>query len=689
MKLPFWQKLNYLSDKDKEFIKKAFVFAQKAHQGQKRASGEPYFNHPLRVASLLADYKMEKEVVAAGLLHDAWEDAGVKLEEIQRQFGKVVAHLVDGVSVVGKIQTKAKLDFAGREDERKNILRLQKLILASAQDIRVIFIRLLDRKDNLQTLNVFPLSKQKRKAKETLLIYAPLAKKIGMGQLGGELEDMAFKYLYPQIYTRIKKLRAENLPLARSAIKAVERKIKKELKQAGIKVIESDHRIKHLYSLYQKLKRYNMDISRIYDLAALRLIVNSKEDCYRALGVIHSLFPPVPGRIKDYIAHPKPNGYQSLHTTVFVKGKRPIEIQIRTQKMHHHAEYGLAAHWLYKEEYSAKDIMAWLKTLKLALKRNYSLKNLFSDYIYVFTPKGEVVELPKGATVLDFAYAIHTEIGEKAKIGLVNGSAKPLDFVLSNAQMVEIKTASTPQVSPLWLDKVSTPQAKSKIKSFLRRQDKEEKIKEARTNLLDQLSLLGIDEQKWEERKEEIFNSSNLTEEEFFLHFYEGEIKLQRIINRFFVPTEKRRSPKRELLPKVLIAGEKNIKTKIAQCCRPRAHHSIIGYVSQEGTVSIHRKKCPTLAFLDKDRFVPAWWEGSEEEIEIEAWDRPGLLKDVAEVFYRRNINILAVESGKPQGSITKIRVVIEKPIVLNLAKLGEELTHIQGVKKVKFASIS
>lgn len=689
MKTSFWQKLSYLSKKDKEFVEKAFVFAKKAHQNQKRASGEPYFNHPLRVALYLAEHKMEKEVIAAGLLHDVCEDTDISLETIRKKFGQVVANLVDGVSVIGEIQTKARLNFAGSENEKKNILRLQKLILSSIKDIRVIFIRLLDRKDNLETLAVFSPQKQKRKAQETLLIYAPLAKKIKMGKLGGELEDMAFKFLFPNLYQQVKKIRDKNLPLARSSIKLVEKTIKKELKKARVKVIKSDYRLKYLFSFYQKLKRYNMDVSRIYDLVALRLIVSSKEDCYRALGVIHDVFPPMPGRIKDYIAHPKPNGYQSLHTTVFVANRAPVEIQIRTLKMHHHAEFGLAAHWLYKEKYSSKDIAHWLKALKLALKKNYSLKKLFADHIYVFTPKGEVVELPKGATVLDFAYAIHTEVGERAKMGFVNGKIKPLDFPLRNSQVVEIKTAKEPQVNSLWLDKVKTSEARAKIRSFLKSQNKEQKIKEAEKNFLDQLSFLGIDRKKWEEKKKYILNFYRLSERDFFLHFYEGEIKLQRIINRFFLSTKETPRPvKSKTLPKVLVAGEKTIKTKMAQCCRPKPGHSIIGYVSQRGEVSIHHAECPSLVFLDKTRLVPAWWEGVEEELEIVAWDRPGLLKDIAGVFAKKNINISVVESGESINHLAKIRVVIERPIMLNLTKLAEELGHVQGVKEIHFSNL-
>ena len=689
MKTSFWQKLSYMSKKDKGFVKKAFLFAQKAHQNQKRTSGELYFNHPLRVAKYLADYKMEKEVIAAGLLHDVCEDTKISLERIKQEFGKEVANLVDGVSVIGRIQTKARLNFAGSENERKNILRLQKLILSSIKDIRVIFIRLLDRKDNLKTLDVFPAEKQKRKAQETLLIYAPLAKKIEMGKLGGELEDMAFKYLYPETYKQVKKVRDKNLPIAHSAIQLLEKTIMKELEKTQIKVLKSDYRVKYLYSLYQKLKRHNMDISQIYDLVALRIIVSSKEDCYRALGIIHDVFPPVPGRIKDYIARPKPNGYQSLHTTVFVKKKAPVEVQIRTLKMHHQAEHGLAAHWLYKEKYPAKDIMGWLKTLKLALKKNYNLKKLFADNIYVFTPMGEIVELPQGATVLDFAYAIHTEVGERAKMGFVNGQIKPLDFPLHNRQVVEIKTANTPQVSSLWLDKVKTQEAKAKIRSFLKKQNRGGKIKEAKKSFLEQLKFLGITEKRWEEKKKSVLNHFYLKEEDFFLKFYEGEVKLQRVVNRFFLSTREEAHPtKKKSLPKVLVAGEKNIKTKIAQCCQPQPHQSIVGYVSRKKEISIHHSKCPMLAFLDKDKIIPAWWQGKEEELEIAAWDRPGLLKDVAEIFSKRNINILVVESKKPVNHLAKIRVVIERPVVLDLTKLAEDLKSVQGVKKIAFSNL-
>ncbi len=684
-----FEKLSYLSPRDRSFVKKAYLFAKKAHLGQRRASGEPYISHPLKVAEYLADYRFEKEVISAGLLHDVCEDTEVSLKDIEKRFGKTVALLVDGVSFLGKLQTHAKLDF---EKSRRKIelSKLQKLILAGAKDIRVIFIRLLDRKHNLKTLSVFPPQKQKRKAKETLLLYAPLAKKLGMGKLGGELEDLAFKYLYPEIYRQIKKLRAKYLPGTKKVIKSVERKLKKELKKRGIKVVASDCRIKHLYSLYQKLKRYEMDISRIYDLAALRIIVKTKEDCYRTLGVIHQFFPPMIGRIKDYIAHPKPNGYQSLHTTVFVKGEKPIEIQIRTLKMHYHAEYGLAAHWLYKEEYSAKDISLWLKTLRFSLRKKYDLSQIFKDSVYVFTPRGEVKELPEGATALDFAFAIHTDIGLRAQIALINGKPASLETPLQNGDIVEIKTASRPLTSALWLEKVKTPEARRKIRSFLRQQDKSEKISATKKMVLARLKTFGISADKWEQKMEEILRTFNLKEpEELYLKLSEGEIKLGRVLHRFFFAPTKSQIPRtRKVKGEVVVSGEENLKVKFAQCCHPEPPDKIVGYVSKEGIISVHKTTCPMLAYLDKTRFLPAWWKGEQKALRIVALDRPGLLKDIAEIFAEHQINILAIHSGPPdRENITEIEVAFEQPAVLDLFQLADKLHQVQGVKQVIFMS--
>jgi len=677
------KKLSYLSREDRKFVKNAFDLALKAHRGQKRSSGVPYFFHPFKVALFLAEHKLEKEIIAAGLLHDVCEETNITLENLKKEFNEEVTLLVDGVSAIGKIQNQASFNFKN-QNEKRQTLKLQKLILASAKDIRVIFIRVLDRKHNMEDLEVFSRKKQIRKAKETLQIYAPLAKKIGMSQLGSELEDRAFLYLYPNLYKKIKILREKNLPGTLYLIGTVKQKIIKEAKKRKIKVLEINHRTKTLYSLYKKLKHH--DISRVYDLVALRLIVRSKKECYEILGLVHGLYKPMIGRIKDFIAHPKYNGYQSLHTTVFIKGEKPLEIQIRTLKMHHHAEFGLAAHWIYKEEYSKKDIIEWIKTLNLALTKNYNLEGFFKNQIFIFTPKGKVIELPSGSTALDFAFAVHTEIGEKTKMVLVDGQIQPLDYRLKNGQVVEIKTAKLPQVSSLWLEKIKTAEARHKIHSYLRNQNKDQKIKKAKDEFFKKMTFFGQKITEWQKHLPLILNKFNFkSEEDLFLHLHDGEIKIESILN-FIIPqkqVQKKTTAQRTNGTSILVAGERGLKIKIASCCQPKPNQAILGYISKENQASIHRKNCPLVSNFDKSRIIPAWWEGEKMEFEITALDRPGLLRDITSVFAQKNINILAIQSDNRDDDSTKIKVAFEKPIMLNYMGIVKNLENIFGVKKV------
>lgn len=680
------KKLTYLSKQDQSFVKRSFIFAKLAHKGQKRQSGEAYITHPYKVAQYLADYKFPKEVIAAGLLHDVLEDTNTNYQKLVKNFGKVVANLVDGVSAIGEVQNKANLELKNINEE-KQYLRLQKLILASARDLRVIFIRLLDRKHNLETLKVFDKKRRQHKAKETLEIYAPLAKRIGMGKLSSELEDKAFAFLYPKIFKQTKAIQKEYAPINLAVIKKVSRRIKSILIKNHIKIVSIDYRLKHLYSLYNKLLRFEMDINQIYDLAALRIILKNKSDCYEALGLIHALYPPMIKRIKDYIANPKPNGYQSLHTTVFVKGKKPIEIQIRTVKMHNFAEHGLASHWLYKENAPMTKYQDWFSTLnKLFTKKNYAIDNVFTENIYLFTPKGEIIELPKNATALDFAYTIHSDIGHRAKHVLINGRIKPLDFKLRNSDLIEIKTSVNPHVSPLWLKKVETQQAKNKIRAFLRNKNKELKIKKAQLYLMKKVKFYGLNPESFELNKNKILQTLKINEEKFYLDIFEGTIKLENIIKRFFLPRpQKIDKLKTKSHPKVIVAGEKTIKIKIAKCCAPSGIDTIVGYVTNQKEITIHKKNCPELVRCDKTRIIPAWWEGERFELEIDAVDRLGLIFDITNVFKKINVNILDFNTLKNDRKIAKLKVAISRPDMLDLTQLSNQLAKIEGVKKIIF----
>ncbi|HLC39149.1 MAG TPA: RelA/SpoT family protein [Patescibacteria group bacterium] len=479
----------YQSKTDLELIKKAYLFSDHAHFGQKRKSGEDYIQHPLQLAKTLAELGLDAPTIEAGLLHDTVEDAGINLTQIEKEFGKDVAVLVAGVTRVSKVRLKS--DYVENNlnpREKSQLENLRKMFIAMSEDLRVIFIKLADRLHNMRTLYALPASKATRIARETLEIYAPIAHRLGIGEIKGELEDLAFPYVYPEDYKTVKSLvgvrRLEN----EIYVDLVISKIKSELKKRGIKFTNINGRAKHLYSLFKKLKKHNQNMSKIYDLIAIRIICKTVSDCYEILGEIHQFFKPLPGYIKDYIAMPKPNGYQSLHTTVFALKGRICEIQIRTINMHDHAEKGVAAHWHYtnntgeKNEiekrgiFAPKKEIAWIADLarwqeKLNNPQEFKkvLKmDFFSDRIFVFTPEGDVRNLPQSATPIDFAYSVHTEIGGTCRGAKVNGKMASLDYKLKNGDMIEIITAKNSTPRPDWLKLVKTTQARSKIRTYLK-----------------------------------------------------------------------------------------------------------------------------------------------------------------------------------------------------------------------------
>lgn len=464
------------SDADKALVLKAFTFADKAHTGQKRASGEPYIIHPFNTALILAEFKADAETIAAGLLHDTVEDTTVTLEEIEKEFSKEIAFMVEGVTKLGTLKYRG----AKRHTES-----LRKLFVAMAEDIRIIMIRLADRLHNVRTLNHLPPDKQKRIALETLEIYAPLANRLGVWRLKGMLEDASFPYAFPDDYQKVVALRKTKGKETVKRLEKVYRSIQKELSARGVKDFIIDYRIKYLYSLYTKLLRKNMNIDEIYDISALRIIVKNNDECYQALGVIHNLWRPIPGRLKDYIANPKPNGYQSIHTSIFTGDGNAVEIQIRTEQMQHEAEYGIASHVLYDEQGKrnkkngnsdkiTKD-MCWIEELIEWQKHikedsdflSFVKDRLVQERIFVFTPKGEVVELPKNATPIDFAYSIHSDIGHHAGSAKVNKKMSTLDAKLKNGDLVEIVTSKNSKPTKKWLDFVKTNDAKRHIRNYL------------------------------------------------------------------------------------------------------------------------------------------------------------------------------------------------------------------------------
>lgn len=484
-----------------DLINRAYNFAEKAHQGQKRKNGEPYFNHSLATAQILADWNLDEQTVAAGLLHDVIEDTPVTLEEIKKEFGEEIAFLVNGITKIGKVR------YRGIEAKIEN---LRKFILYLSQDIRVILIKLADRLHNMRTLNVLPPQKQKRIALETSEIYAPLAYRLGMQRLSGELEDLAFPYIYPKEYKWLRETVKDRYEKREKYAEKLKPIIEKELKSNGVEIIKIDSRAKRYSSLYKKLLRYDMDIEHIHDLVAVRIIVKTVEDCYNALGLIHKMWPPLPGRIKDYIALPKSNGYQSLHTTVFAPENKTVEIQIKTEKMHQEAEYGIAAHFAYEEAKGTKNYLekqaifadkkelAWIQQLRNWQKKFtnseefiQSLKiDFFKDRILALTPRGEVIDLPLGATPVDFAYQIHSSIGDSCIGAKINGRIYPLDTPLKSGNVVEIITQKGKKPSESWLRFVKTAQAKNHIKAALRlKSDRLKKLEPKQT----QIKIIALD----------------------------------------------------------------------------------------------------------------------------------------------------------------------------------------------------
>lgn len=460
-------------------IAQAYEFSKRAHESQRRVSGEPYFNHCVATAQSLLDWKLDETTIAAGLLHDVVEDTSVSLEEVKEKFGEEIAFLVNGVTKLGKIK------YRGREVQAET---LRKMVLAMAEDLRVVLIKLADRRHNMQTLKVLPPQKQKRIAQETMEIYSPLAYRLGMQRLSGELEDLAFPHIYPREYRWLLENVADRYEQREKYLRKIQPVVEKALKEVGIAAVDEDFRAKRYASLYKKLLRYDMDLDKIHDLVAFRLILNTVEDCYAALGVIHKLWPPIPGKIKDYIAMPKPNGYRSLHTTVLCQDQKIVEFQIRTKEMHEEAENGIAAHWAYEQVKGTKGYaqrrastadtkeMAWVEQLR-AWQREFadpkefidSLKiDFFRDRIFVITPKGEVIDLPQGSTPVDFAYAIHTDVGNQCVGAKINGKIVPLDYKLHSQDIVNIITQKGKRPSAAWLEFAVTGSAKSKIRSAVK-----------------------------------------------------------------------------------------------------------------------------------------------------------------------------------------------------------------------------
>lgn len=681
---------NYNPQADIALIETAFEFAVKSHDGQVRKSGEHFIFHPLGTAEILADFHLDTSTIVASLLHDVVEDTKSSLKKIEKQFGQEVSFLIDGVTKLDKVK------FISHEEEQ--VENYRKLLLAMAKDIRVILIKLADRLHNMRTVNFLHKEKQMAVAQETLDIYAPIAHRLGIYLLKEELEDLAFKVLYPRQYQKIEGMVLERRGEREKYLAKFLDAFRQKLKEATIKA-EIHGRTKHYYSIYQKMIQRERPFSEIYDLIGVRVIVSSVKECYEVLGLVHSLFKPVPGLFKDYIALPKFNMYQSLHTTVFGPEGRPVEIQIRARKMHETAEYGIAAHWKYKEpEVSEKESIEYTKWLQEMLAWQSEAKNpqefmgslkieLFEEEVFVFTPKGKLLSLPRGSTPIDFAYSIHTDIGHHCVGAKVNNKIVPIDYQLKNGDIVEIITSkSSHGPSRDWLNIVHTSRARSRIKSWFSKEEREESLELGKLYLTKALRRRGIPLHKslTHEMMKQITKSFNLENvEELYLLIGEEKVPAQQVAAKIFkelraslaedeitpeamIPQVDYLPPKMEKETGIRVRGIEDILIKLARCCNPVPYDDIIGFVTQGQGVSVHRKKCANIKNLeDTGRLIDVEWDRSQlasykVEIQVEALDRPNLVRDITTLLSEFKVNIFSANVTTNKENVAIIRLLFE-----------------------------
>ncbi len=681
-------------------VRKAYERAALAHRGQHRLSGEDYVNHPLEVAAILADLELDAATIAAALLHDTVEDTNLTADEVKREFGPEVARLVDGVTKLGRISL--------RTDQQQQAENIRKMMVAMAEDLRVVLIKLADRLHNMRTLEPLAEPKRRKISRETLDIYAPLAHRLGIGQIKWELEDLAFRHLEPDAYEDVVSRIARNRADREALVSDLREILPRELEKVGIQA-DITGRPKHMYSVWQKMTREAKEFSEIYDLSAIRVLVDSVRDCYGVLGVVHSLWKPMPGRFKDYVAMPKSNGYQSLHTTVITHTGEPIEIQIRTQEMHRVAEFGVAAHWTYKEggkDASFDQKLSWLRSLlewqgevgDAESFLNTVKVDLFQDEVYVFTPRGDVINLPADSTPVDFAYRIHTEVGHHCIGAKVNGRMVPLEYALQNGEIVEILTSKGPHgPSRDWLNFVKSASAKERIRKWFKSQSREENMAKGH-DLLDKelhrmhrVSLVDLPENKLQE----IASLHKFaTVDDFMAAIGYGDLSPHAVVMRMALnldsPGGDLRTipliPQVQPSPRVLVRGEKGILTTIATCCQPVPGDAIIGYTTRGKGVTVHRADCiNAVNAQDSSRVVPVDWEADATHlypvaIKIEAFDRQGLMRDIATVVAENRVNMSALEVHVYDDKTAVVSTTVEIDSLAQLSRLMEKL---EGVKDV------
>ncbi|MCI5658920.1 MAG: bifunctional (p)ppGpp synthetase/guanosine-3',5'-bis(diphosphate) 3'-pyrophosphohydrolase [Megasphaera elsdenii] len=704
---------SYLPKAKCDDVTKAYQLAEEAHKDQRRVSGEPYILHPLAVAQILADMKIDTTTITASLLHDVVEDTSYTLDDLKKMFGKEVAFLVDGVTKL------SRLNYRTKEDQQLNSMR--KLFLAMAKDVRVVVIKLADRLHNMRTLRYMRSDKQKRIAQETLEIFAPLAHRLGIFNIKWELEDLSFRYLEPDKYydlvDQMKQKRHVREEIVNEAIDV----LKKALDEAHIHC-EINGRPKHFYSIYKKMKKDNRDLSQVYDLFAIRVIVDDVKDCYGVLGIVHSLWKPLPYRFKDYIAMPKPNNYQSLHTTVIGTRGQPVEIQIRTWEMHRIAEYGVAAHWRYKEgnQTANKDAfdekMGWLRNL-LEWQDTSNPKEFvnalkldaFSDEVFVFSPRGDVIDLPQGAIPIDFAYRIHTDVGHRCVGAKINGKIVPLDYKLKNGDIVEIITSKVGKPSLDWLNIVGSSESRSKIRSWFKKENREENIAKGLDALERECKRLGHD---WKAlnvggRLGRVAKQMNAGSEDDLvaavgyggfavntvliklLELHKKDLQKQEEKTNSLAALEKLKTkkPVKHNGTGILVKGEPGLLVRLAKCCSPVPGDPIIGFITRGRGVSVHRADCPNVTHgqNDVDRLIDVEWdydgnERFEVNMEIVAYDRTGIMAEIMATLAEMKISILSVNAKTSDTKNVTIHMGIS---IKDLAQFEFVATKIRRLKDV------
>lgn len=721
------------SPMDREMIQRAYHFAEKAHEGQKRASGEPYITHCVAVAEILCELEVPPSVVVAGLLHDTVEDTSVTLEDLRNEFGDDVAKLVDGVTKLSNLPRVSRSDQMlsteangqeaqpngvvetnnepdEEEDARKRALAqetLRKTFLAMGEDIRVVLIKLADRLHNMRTLGYMPEKKRKRIAQETLDIFAPLANRLGIWQIKWELEDLSFRYVNPEKYKEIAELLAQRRADRERQVQDIIEHLKNILQQEGIEA-EITGRPKHIYSIYKKMKDKDKSFDALMDLRGVRLIVPDKQACYAALGIIHTHWQPIPHEFDDYIAAPKDNMYQSLHTAVIYDDGKPLEVQIRTPEMHANAEYGIAAHWRYKEKDGKLDesyeqrvnrlrrLMDWRQDVTDAQEFVEGMKtDVFQDRVYVFTPRGDIIDLPSGSTPIDFAYHVHTEIGHRCRGAKVNGKLVTLDYQLKTGDMVEILTAKHGGPSRDWLNPnlklVNTQRARAKIRAWFKAQDREQNLTQGKAILDRELERLGLVMEPEVMARTFDFHDPD----DMYVAIGCGDLSVGRIITKLtdltkekqdidVIPLTQQPEKKGSAETGITVVGLKGMLTTFARCCKPVPGDDIVGYITRGRGVTIHRQDCPNiLSQRDRERIIKVSWGSNPRTypvpVMVKAYDRQGLMNDISMILSDEGINILDV-SLKVSHHQAMLNLVLE---VGDIEQLSRVLARIENLPNV------